>query len=210
MGKHLVKIALITAFIALSLAMIFVITTLKKQPNIPTLASSLTSPSPSPAGTSEKTVNTETIEAPDGKLILIVREEKVDSGLKKTLTIQNLTGERTEIYSKTVPAGNVLSIPYNAFSPDNKYIFLKESTSTDTLYYVLATSGNPLTSDSAELEVTGNFYSKYTDFIITDVTGWGGINLLVVNTDNKSGGQGPSFWYELPGGGIIRLSNRFN
>jgi dipeptidyl aminopeptidase/acylaminoacyl peptidase len=207
MDKLPFKILVFVAILTTALAAIFVAANSKvRTPDLPTFASTFATPTPSPSAS----VTTTTIEAPDGKMTLTVQDNEVEGGLKKTFSTQGAGGALTEIYSETVPGGNTLSVPYNTFSPDDRYLFLKETTPTQTYYYVLTTSGKPITSNSATLEVSGLFYAKYSDFIITDVTGWGGLNLLVVNTNNKSGGQGPSFWFEVPSGGFIRLSTRFN
>src|SRR3972149_5869304 len=57
------------------------------------------------------------------------------------------------------------------------------------------TSGEPLSQDSETIEFAELFETKYPDYKITAVTGWGGINLIVFNTDKINGGTGPSFWF---------------
>ena len=208
MAKLPVKILLSVAVITTGLVVIFVAANRRTEtPNIPTFASTFATPTPFPSVNSETTT---TIEAPDGKVILAVTQKIVGEGINEAFSVQDKTGSQTEIYSEVVPTGNNLSVPYNTFSPDDKYLFLKESTPSQTYYYVLATNGKPVTGSQNTLEISSLFYAKYTDFTITDVTGWGGINILVVNTNNKDGSQGPSFWFEVPGGGFTRLSTRFN
>ena len=110
----------------------------------------------------------------------------------------------------TLPNDTSLSIPFNAVSPDNQYLFLKQTTSAGDRYLVLTTSGQPMGERSQALEFSALFTAKYPDLVITDVTGWGGNNLIVINTDKVGGGTGPSFWFEIPTRAFIRLSNRFN
>ncbi len=157
------------------------------------------------------TIQDTAVSSSDGKLILSMREEKGKADVTYTFSIgESAGGSQKEIFRKTALAEGVFSIPRNTFSPDNKYLFLKESDAGKTSYLVLSTAGTWLAKDSAFLEFAGAFESKYPDYKITDATGWGGINLIVFNTDKASGGAGPSFWFEVPSGVFIRLSNRFN
>lgn len=192
------------AVVALGVAAIFAVSSRKTTaPIIPAFASVVSTPSPNPSASN-------TILAPDGKMSLIIGEEKTAGGVTKTISAERQNGTPVQIYSKTEPSGSSLSVPYNTFSPDDRYIFLKETTPTQTLYYALSTDGKPLAKDSQAVEITSLFYAKYTDFKITDMTGWGGMNLIVFNTNNNDGSVGPSFWFELPGQAFIRLSSRFN
>ena len=103
-----------------------------------------------------------------------------------------------------------LSIPYNAWSPDNKYVFLKESTPTINNYYVFASSGNPLYPDKQYINIQELFSEQVPDFAITDVTGWADSVLVVVNTVSKKQGQKVSFWFDVSSQSFIRLSTYFD
>jgi len=115
-----------------------------------------------------------------------------------------------EIYSVNLPSGDTLSIPLNTFSPDDKYVFLKQTGTDGLSYFALTVSGEPITKDSQTADFSSQFAAKYQNYKITDATGWGGMNLIVFNTDKSTGGQGPSFWYDVPSHSIIQLSTRFN
>ncbi len=151
------------------------------------------------------TAQTTTILAPNGKMVLIMNEKKETDGISHTFFVSDSeSGARKEIFNKKVPAGDNIEVPYNTFSPDNRYIFLKEIISGSTSYFVISTA------DGIIFNVSEVFNQKLSaDFLITDVTGWGGMTLLVVNTDKVGGGMGPSFWFEPPAS-FIRLSTRFH
>lgn len=152
-----------------------------------------------------------TVGSPDGKLSLTMKQVKGKEDVTYVFFVTNSTDDsQKEIFRKTSPVGTTMSIPGNTFSPDDKYVFLKESNSLGTRYLVLSVSGTPLTKDGSTLEISSLFAAKYPDLKITDVTGWGGVNLIIFNTDKAEGGTGPSFWFEVPSGGFIQLSNRFN
>lgn len=149
--------------------------------------------------------NTTTVLAPNGKMTLTMNEKKEGSSVSYTFTVSdNESGEKKEILTKTLPEGASLEIPDNTFSPDNKYLFLKEKTAVSVNYYVVSTV------DTKVFNVSDLFKEKLAaNFVITDVTGWGGMTLLIVNTDKVEGGIGPTFWFEPPAS-FIRLSTRFH
>jgi hypothetical protein len=148
---------------------------------------------------------TTVVSSPDGKVTLTMEEKK-----GKDANIWTFSVGGTQIMSVTLPAEAVLSIPYNTFSPDNKYIFLKETASGMVSYPVLTTSGAPISKESQNLEISSSFSQKLPNYKITDVTGWAGPTLIVVNTDKSAGGQGPSFWFDITSHSFIQLSDRFN
>lgn len=144
--------------------------------------------------------------SPDGKQVLIMKEEVGKESTTETFSISDEPGGGShKIFSKTLTEGNVISVPYNTFSPDNKYIFLKEAGASGVRYFALGTS-----KEGLPMEFTNFFNEKFPDYKITDVTGWGGITLIVFNVDNKDGTVGPSFWYDVASNSFIRLSDRFN
>lgn len=150
------------------------------------------------------------VSSPDGKWILTVKEDKSKDSVSFRFEITGPDISRKEIFSKLLPVGSTLSIPANTFSPDDKYFFLKETGANGTSYLVFTTSGEPIAEDVQNFEFAGMFAQKHENYKITDATGWGGVNLIVFNTDKAAGGAGPSFWFEVPSTAFIQLSNRFN
>ena len=77
------------------------------------------------------------MDSPDGTITLTM-EKQQQSGLptKYFFYTIGLQSDQKTIFNKEVDDTENLSIPYNAWSPDNKYVFLKESTPTINNYYV--------------------------------------------------------------------------
>jgi hypothetical protein len=149
--------------------------------------------------------------APDGKFSLNMKQEKGKDATAYTFLMSDGTsGIQKEIYSQMVPTGTTLSIPANTFSSDDKYIFLEETSPTATGYFVLTSSGASITKDIQTLDISGLFMAKYQNYVITDVTGWAGPTLVIVNTNKSDGSLGPSFWFDVSSRGFIELSDRFN
>jgi hypothetical protein len=143
------------------------------------------------------------VNSPDGKLTLTMKKEKNQNGIVYTfITTDTVSGIQKNIFTKTVSPGDVISIPANTFSPDDKYIFLKEENLGQSDYFAVTPAGT--------LDISGSFSLKYPKYKITDVTGWGGMTLIVVNTNKEDGSLGPSFWFDISGKSFIQLSTRFN
>jgi len=193
MDKLPTKILILACLIVIVIS-VFAVANPGKNSSAPTLPVFASNPTPNP---SQATM----VSSPDGTATLTMREKKSEGNVIYTVTLSDKDGIQKEIFIKTLPQGASLSIPFNTFSPDNKYVFLKEVNSGQTDYFVIAPSG--------ALDISGPFREKYPDYEIADVTGWGGINLVVVNAEKKSGGRGPSFWFDVGSKSFIQLSHSF-
>lgn len=198
MGKHRSKLLILISLVVLTIGILFVLRSRGKDQSY--------SPPVAKANPSYETA----IDSPDGKWTLTMKEEKSKEAVVYAFWMGGSDSLKKELFRRAVASGTSMSIPYNAFSPDDKYIFLKEVTSGEASYFVLSVSGVPLAKDTQTLEISGLFANKYPDYKITDVTGWGGPTLVVINTDKSAGGQGPSFWFDVGSRSFIQLSNRFN
>jgi hypothetical protein len=152
------------------------------------------------------------IPSPDGKYALQMRNGHETGGtILQTFYITSLENETPiKIFSNLSPSDNLISVPYNTFSPTNKYVILKYKKSSENKYMVLRTDGKDILTDSTPVEITERFNEKFPDYAITDITGWGGYTVIVVNTNTKDGKTGPSWWFDMSNLSFIRLSTRFN
>lgn len=199
MDKHL---KLLILFFAVSLTTLGVLYLRGSQK---TTTLSLSNP-PSFPITTQAAPQTTTVGSSDGTHSVTMKEEKNGSG-KSTFTF--LISDQT-IYTKTLDSGESFSIPFNAFSPDSKYLFLKETGKSEPSYIALTSEGTPITKDNQTITFSDLFAQKLPSYKITDVTGWASPTLIVINTDKLDGTQGPSFWFEIPTQSFILLSTRFN
>jgi hypothetical protein len=152
------------------------------------------------------------IVSPDEKVILTVKKGREINGVvTQAFYISSETDKNPlKIFEKETSAENLISVPVNTFSPDNKYIFLKYEDAGKDRYIVLRTDGTDIKEGSKLVEIESLFSEAYPDFVIGDVTGWGSYSLLIVNTDTLEGKTGPSWWFDLSNLSFIRLSSRFN
>lgn len=112
---------------------------------------------------------------------------------------------KTHLTSQTVD----VTLPYNAWSPDNKYVFLKETTGNQVRYNVYSILEKPFTNNTTSVTINDLFSAKYPSYTITDVTGWAAPNLLLVNTATEDGKIGPSFWFDITDLSFIQLATHF-
>lgn len=143
--------------------------------------------------------------SPDGEMELTINTEPMGADLNWNL---NINDER--VANMALPVGWVVTLPYNSFSPDNKYFFVKEYMGSEYFYKVFYTKGGSINADGSELEITAPFNSRFPEFAITDITGWASPTLLLVNTNKTDGEEGPTFWFDITSKKFIRLSRRFN
>jgi len=198
MGKHS-RLIILICFVVSVVGFLFV---LFLRPNKPKTSPPPTHLEPIKVANAQALTNDTEIGSPDGKWALKERREKTnDSTIYTYITVNLTSGAQKEILKKTVPEGTTITVPLNTFSPDDKYMFLKEEGPDGIKYLVFP---------GADVEVSSLFAAKYPEYVITDVTGWGGYSLLVVNTDKKEGGVGPSFWFEAGSHAFTKLSTRFN
>ncbi len=148
--------------------------------------------------------------AADGKISLTLNEKAAGEKTAWTLATKDKNGAVRQIWSETLPAGVTFSIPGNAVSPDDKYLFIQETLPGKTLYLVFSVDGKPLKKDLPLIEFTEAFAVKYPNLKITEATGWAAPTLIVFNTDKAEGGTGPSFWFDILSQSFIQLTNRFN
>ena len=145
----------------------------------------------------------------NGEIALEMDQTKSADTITWTLIASEGDELAKKIWWQTLPQDTTMSLPFNTVSPDYKYMFLKQAGPDKTRYLVLTLSGEPMTPETQTVEFAESFESEYPDYKITEVTGWGGINLIVFNTDKIEGGIGPSFWFDVASKSFILLSNRF-
>jgi hypothetical protein len=148
--------------------------------------------------------------SPDGarKLTMTVTTNK---DLTRTYTFVTSDSDGTNqqmIYAITYAADS-MSIPFNTWSPDNKYIFIMHVTSSGTEALIMRADGQPLTDTESNFNATTIFNAKNTGNAYQETTGWASYALLIINTKLPDGSKGPSYWLEIPSKTIIQLSSQF-
>ena len=142
-----------------------------------------------PAAPVAKTSSPTVVDSPDGKAKLTMKKTKSTNLVNYTFSIDK------PIFSKTIASTNTISIPHNTWSPDNKYIFLKEDQDKEINYNVLSVTGKEF------INVSSLFREKYPDLKLVEITGWAAPTLLILNT------QKSSFWFNVTNKSFTLLSS---
>lgn len=143
--------------------------------------------------------------SPDGTKTLEMRvTRKLDgSSIYVFSTFDSGSSNKIQIFSATVTDEEEYSVPFNAWSPDNKYVFIYKGINA----YIFNASGKPI-GNEPYIDLASEFSSKNTTHTLTQVTGWADPALVIFNTLDKDGNK-VSFWLELPSKVVIPLSTQF-
>ncbi len=149
--------------------------------------------------------------SPDGEKLLTMSVTTNDSGKTYTFTTSDANGANTQnVYSVTyADTADSMSIPFNTWSPDNKYVFINHIGPSGNDAIVLKANGEPITETESSINSTVIFKAKITNNLYDETTGWASETLLLINTKTSSGEKSTSYWFELPSKAIIPLSTQF-
>lgn len=113
------------------------------------------------------------------------------------------------IFSKTLPSGSSISIPYNTWSPDNTYFFIQENDGTQTIIMVFNGNGQTFANGQSFLDLTGVFAQDEPDALFAAATGWASDNLIIILTKNPDGSESTSYWFGVPDESVTPLATEF-
>lgn len=166
---------------------------------------------PTPSVIVPEPVETETMDSPDGEMKLTLEKQKTGSNIKQVFfTSSKSENTKKEIFKKETIIPTEINIPYNSWSPDNKFLFLEEKNPIKNNYFVFYANGQDFKTGSSYIDVQSLFQEKVKGFVIVDVTGWASPTLLLINTRSEAGGGGKaSFWLDVNSQSFIRLSTYF-
>ena len=171
------------------------------QLDIPQKFTSKPSVPPEIALTSTSQVN------PDGTYDLTLNARHENDSVAYALHYsQNDLDTKNSLFETTLTGDGQLSIPFNTWSPDNKYVFLKQTQQLDRDYLVFPVSNVGVTSP---IRIRELFAAKYPDYLIKEITGWAAPGLLIINSVTVNGESGPSFWFAPSSLSFTRLSTKF-
>lgn len=127
-----------------------------------------------------------------------------------TLSTEDGGGQNEKIiFTKILSKDENILIPYNTWSPDDKYFFIQENTSSATAIMVFQAKGEPFANGASSLDLTGLFRKQNMENSFKEATGWASESLIIVNTTTQNNTRGPSYWFEVPSKAIIQLSTPF-
>lgn len=146
------------------------------------------------------------MDSPEGSMTLYLDRKGNTYSLFVTSKSES---QKKQIFQKIEVDPAKLEIPYNTWSPDNLYVFLKEKTSTRDDYLVFQSSGTLFSNGLPYVSIQELFKINVPSYIIEDVTGWAAPNLLIVNTKANDSDNKISFWFDVPSQSFIQLGTYF-
>lgn len=146
--------------------------------------------------------------SPDGtrNVVMKTTHNKDETATYAVFSANGAGEKRNLIYAQTLSRGESMSIPFNTWSPDNNYFFIKKN--NDTVLAFKA-SGEAFADGSQYLDVTDIFKKRGTGYNYADATGWASETLIIVNTTKEDNTKGPSYWFEVPSKAVIQLATDF-
>lgn len=144
------------------------------------------------------------VHSSDGEMNLIMQAQKQNDGSTtySFFTSDIADNNKKLIFEKTAVDGISMEIPHNSWSPDNKYVFLKESKSGSFDFFVFNASGENFASGEKYIDVMPIFAESKIKYDIKDITGWDSPTLLHVIT------SGPSYWFDVTTKAFLQLARR--
>lgn len=140
---------------------------------------------------------TSEVHSADGAMKLIMQTKNTQKGMVGyTFLVSSVSGTDKKILFVSTRTKGEFSVSPNAWSPDNKYVYiLKKGDQMNAL--VFKASGDSFSNDEQYIELLPLFTKRETGYTITDVTGWDSSDLLHVVTRKDSSTKGPAFWFEV-------------
>lgn len=147
--------------------------------------------------------NTE-VHSSDGEMNLIMQKQKQNDGLTTySFFTSDIAGNNKKlIFEKTAVVGVSMEIPHNSWSPDNKYVFLKENKPDSFDFFVFNASAENFSSSEKYIDVMPRFAESKIKYEMKDITGWDSPTLLHAKT------FGPSYWFDITTKAFLQLTRR--
>ena len=163
---------------------------------------SLLLPSPTPA------LQVTNVDSPDGTEKLTMQTQKGEKSTTYIFYISNIQNQtKTLLFSRYLSDG-IMEIPLNTFSPDNKYVFLTQTTNGVSDYLVFKATGSPFSNGQNYLDVASLYAGRKINYLFDQVTGWDSPTLLHVYTNIDQAMKGPAFWFDVESQSFIQLARR--
>ncbi|MBI4096762.1 MAG: hypothetical protein HY425_03545 [Candidatus Levybacteria bacterium] len=149
--------------------------------------------------------------SPDGtKKVIMKVTENSDSTKTYDFSVSDENGANEQhIFTKILDLSSSMEIPFNTWSPDNKYLFIREQSENDKKVLVFKADGASFENGETFLDAAAFFKEKNTGNIFEEATGWASETLIIINTKKPDGSKAFSYWFEIPSKSIIQLSTEF-
>lgn len=153
-------------------------------------------------------VDTVSQPSPDGakKLTMTVKHNK-NGTLSYQFSTADANGENQySIYDISLPGTQKMSIPFNTWSPDDKYVYIENNEGDAMVFNAV---GEDIREGEQFIDVGQVFNGAGKKDTYGKTLGWASPTLLIVNGVASDGGKGSSYWVEVPSKAVLQLSSQF-
>ena len=149
--------------------------------------------------------------SPDGtkKVVMQVTRNPDNTSTYDFSAMDGNEANEQHVFSKTLDSSRSMTIPFNTWSPDNKYFFIQENAKETKSVFAFKASGAAFSDTEQYFDVTDLFEKRNTGNNFGEATGWASESLIIINTTKQDNTKGPSYWFEVPSKQIIQLSTEF-
>lgn len=149
--------------------------------------------------------------SPDGakKVLMKITENSDNTSTYDFSTADENGANEQNVFTKILDSSKNMTIPFNTWSPDDKYFFIQENLGNNKKIYVFEANGALFLQGEPFLNLTDEFVKKNTGNNFDEATGWASETLIIINTKKPDGKKGFSYWFEIPSKAIIQLSTEF-
>lgn len=132
--------------------------------------------------------------------LLMTKEDNENGNTVYSFLISDESGKTTPIFEKTVGRGEVMSLPQNSWSPNNKYVFIEDKKGFLVNYLLFKSNAESFANGGKYLNVTNLFNLKVKNYNLKAITGWDDPVLMSIFTV-----KGPKFWFDVTTQSFIQL-----
>ncbi len=148
---------------------------------------------------------------PDGTKKVVMKTTHNTNSLHYVFTTTDGSGGNVQpLFEETIQASvsatEGMNIPFNSWSPDNKYVFIQKNDGDALVYKV---TGEDIIPGQRYLDIKNLFDAAGKKDTYKETTGWASPTLLIINTLSPDNTKGSSYWFEVPSKAIIQLSSSF-
>jgi len=149
--------------------------------------------------------------SPDGSKKLIMKTtQNNDNTATYDFSTANENGTNEKlIFTEVVDSSKNMTVPFNAWSPDDQYFFIQEDSGDSKNIFVFKVTGKSFADTQIYLDASSIFKEANTGNNFSEATGWASESLIILNTKKQDNTKGPSYWLEVPSKAIIQLSTEF-
>ncbi len=134
----------------------------------------------------------------DGSKRLVGTSELKEGKVKYVFTVIDSTKkEKIILFETYVDRQSSLTIPFNSWSNDDKYVFIQANSPEGKNYHVFKADGSSFNDGLKYLDVQQYWVSSKNTKVIDRVSGWAGADLLVTYATNSDGSDSFAYWFVI-------------